>query len=273
VPVGDRPLLVHIAERLARGGVGELVLNLHHRVEEFSSGISQLPLKVHVIHEQTIRGTAGGIAGARSLLEPGPALVVNGDILCDAPFAELLARVSDGLCMAVRPRPRGEGSVGVDRSGAIVRLRGQVFGDEQSGGDYVGAAALGARCLATLPAMGCLVGDWALPELARGGRIDTVACDGEWLDIGSLETYRDANWRWLERALDQNVPGTHGARSSFVGAGARVSPEVTLEGSLVGAGAEVKGHGAVARSVIWPGAVAHAPLEDAIVTTRGLIVR
>ncbi len=273
VPVGDRPLLVHIADRLVRAGVGELILNLHHRADEFSPVINTLSVKAHVIHEQEIRGTAGGIAGARALLGPGPALVVNGDILCDAPFRELLARVGDGLCLAVRPRPRGEGSVGVDRSGAVVRLRGQSFGEEHRGGDYVGAAALGARCLATLPEVGCLVGDWALPELARGGRIDTVDSDGEWLDIGSLETYRDANRRWLRRALDESTQGTLKAQSSFVGAAARVSPEVTLEGSIVCAGAEVKGHGAVVRSVIWPGAVAYAPLEDAIVTTGGQVVR
>jgi mannose-1-phosphate guanylyltransferase len=273
VPVGDRPLLVHIADRLVNAGVGELVLNVHHRPGKFSKVINGLRVKAHVIHEAEIRGTAGGIAGARDLLGLRPALVVNGDILCDAPFPELLARVGDGLCMAVRPRPRGEGSVGVDRNGAVVRLRGQIFGEEHRGSDYVGAAALGARCLATLPELGCLVGDWALPELARGGRIDTVDSDGEWLDIGSLETYRDANRRWLRRALEEGAPGTLKAQSSFVGAGSRVSPEVTLEGSIVGAGAEVKGYGALVRTVIWPGAVAHAPLEDAIVTTGGQVVR
>ncbi len=273
VPVGDRPLLVHIAERLARAGVGEVVLNLHHRVEEFSSVLSRLPVKAHVIHELEIRGTAGGIAGARRLLGSGPALVVNGDILCDAPFGELLARVDDGLCMAVKPRPRGEGSVGVDESGAVVRLRGQRFGEEYRGGDYVGAAALGARCLSTLPEQGCLVGDWALPELARGGRILTVASPGDWLDVGSLETYREANRRWLQHALEADSPGTQQATKSFVGASARVSPEVSLEGSIVGAEAEVLGHGALVRCVIWPGAVVHAPLSDAVVTTQGQIVR
>ncbi len=272
VPLGDRPLLVHIVDGLRRAGVTEVAFNLHHRSNEFSSVINGLPVKSHVIHEVEIRGTAGGIAGARQWLEPGPALVVNGDILCDAPFGELMRRASDGLCLAVHPRPRGEGSVGVGRDGEVVRLRGQIFGEEHRGGDYVGASALGARCLRSLPAQGCLIGDWALPELARGGRIDTVDSLSEWVDIGSLETYREANRSWLTAALAAGTPGVDGARGSFVESSASVSPEVSLEDSIVGRNARVKGQGAVTRCVIWPGAVAEAPLVDAIVTTHGQIV-
>lgn len=272
VPLGDRPLLLHIAERLARAGVSELVLNLHHRSVEFDSVINILPLKSHVIHEPVIRGTAGGIAGARGLLAPGPALVQNGDILCEPPVRELLARVGDGLCLAVKPRPLGEGSVGVDQRGNVVRLRGRAFGEERQGGDYVGVAALGVRCLATLPEVGCLIGDWALPELASGGRIETVPAPGDWLDVGSLEAYRDENLRWLESAGVGSLPGFDGARNSFLGPGASIGAEVMLEGSIVGAGAVVRGRGPVVRSVIWPGASVEAPLVDAVVTTGGQVV-
>lgn len=272
VPVGDRPLLAHIAERLARAGAQELVLNLHHRSQEFDRVLSGLGAKSHVILEPEIRGTAGGIAGARALLAPGPALVQNGDILCDPPVKDLLAKVGDGLCLAVKPRQVGEGSVGLDATGGVVRLRGRVFGVETQGGDYVGVAALGPRCLATLPDMGCLIGDWALPELERGGRIETVFAHGDWFDVGSLDAYRDENRRWLERARVERTHGYDETRNSFTGAGSSVDAEVMLEGSIVGSGATVRGQGRVVRSVIWPGAVAHAPLVDAVVTTGGQVV-
>ena len=55
--------------------------------------------------------------------------------------------------------------------------------------------------------------------------------------------------------------------------GREVAPGVTVAGSVIGAGAVVTGEGVVRGSVIWPGARAEAPLEGAVVTTGGRIVR
>ena len=68
-----------------------------------------------------------------------------------------------------------------------MRLRGECFGVEASGGDYVGVAALGADVLADLPEQGCLVADVALPRLRRDSKVRTVAVAGRWIDIGSLD--------------------------------------------------------------------------------------
>ena len=95
--------------------------------------------------EPEIRGTAGGVAGARARFDAGAVLVWNGDILTDAPVAALLelAAARDAQVLTVSPRPVGEGTVGLDDAGRVVRLRGQVFGRETRGGDYVGVSALG----------------------------------------------------------------------------------------------------------------------------------
>ncbi len=263
VPIGDRPLLGHIADRLLGQGVEKLVANLHHRSEEFNSLINTLGDKLQVVHEPEIRGTAGGIAGARPWLGPGPVLVVNGDIVGTIPASELIEHATDGLVMAVSARPREQGTLGVDAQGRVVRMRGQVFGSEVAGADYIGVAALGARCLGELPERGCLVGDWALPELARGGEVHTVAVCSDWSDIGSLESYFAANMRWRKE---------HRGEGSWVAPGARVGPSVRLVESLVGEGASVAGQGVVERCVVWPRAQVEAPLADAIVTTTGRVV-
>src|SRR5262245_940568 len=77
VPIGDRSILAHIAGHLARAELSELAVNTHHLPEKFASEIEALPLKVQCVHEPEIRGTAGGIAGARHLFEPGPIVVWN----------------------------------------------------------------------------------------------------------------------------------------------------------------------------------------------------
>jgi mannose-1-phosphate guanylyltransferase len=264
VPIGDASLLEHIAARLATHGLDELVVNTHHLIDVFISAISSLPLKVEVVPEQEIRGTAGGVAGARRHLE-APALIWNGDILADPPVAELLerARAVAQVVLCVAPRLAGEGTVGIGANQELVRIRGESFGREVQGGDYVGIAALGADWLARLPEKGCLVGDVLLPALRGGQGVATAELRGTWTDVGDVAAYLAENRAWLAK---------RGA-SSFVGDGASIRGEVQLRDSVIGRAASVGGSGALERCVIWPGASAHAPLADCVVTTSGRVVR
>lgn len=281
VPVGDRPLLAHVAAGLVAGGAREVVVNAHYKSEEFIKHLADLRFKIHVSLESEVLGTAGGIGHARPLLEgDSPAVIVNGDILCRPPVERLRAVAGDGLTLVVRRRAAGTGTVGLGADGSVVRLRGRSFGVEACGADYVGVAALGSRCLATLPERGCLVGDWALPELERGGQIATVSLEGEWLDVGCLRAYREANLAWLDELVEPirgwfdpvERNGRLTAEGSWVGPGARVDPRVSLERSVVGAGAVVEGAGVLSGCVVWPGARARAPLRDAVVTSGGRVV-
>jgi mannose-1-phosphate guanylyltransferase len=261
VPLGDRPIVSHIAARLAAAGFSELVMNTHHDAEKFSSQIHHLGLTVHLVHEPEIRGTAGGIAGCRAHFGPAPIVVWNGDIIADPPIVQLLARAGDGLALAVAPRPRAEGTLGVDGAGRIVRLRGETFGAEVAGADYIGVAAIGASVLAALPAEGCLITDCALPILRRGEAVRTVLTTEAWTDIGSIRAYHDASIAWVERIA--------GPGGSWVHPRSTVGSAVALRTSIVGEGARLDGKGTVERCVLWPGARVTAPLRDTIVTTLG----
>jgi len=265
VPIGDRPLAFRIAERLARAGHSEIVMNTHHLSEIFPLEVQSFPVGVHLIHEPRIRGTAGGIAGARGVLGPAPVIAWNADIVADPPLAALVASAEGGgLSLAVAPRPPGEGTVGVGDEGHIVRLRGKSFGHELTGGDYIGVASLGTVVLEELPPEGCLIGDVALPMLARGEPVVAVPATASWRDVGSLSAYVAANLDWLSE--------THGSNASWVHPSARVSSGVHLDRSVVCAGAVVTGQGAISRAIIWPRAEAAAPLENAVVTTSGAVV-
>lgn len=266
VPIGDRSILAHTATLLHAAGFSSAIINTHHLPGTFGSEIQELPIEVEAIHEPVIRGTAGGVAGARGRLGPAPVLVWNGDILVEPPIEGLLSAAAEvGLCLAVAPRAAGEGTVGLADDGRVVRLRGERFGDEHSGGDYVGVAALGEGVLGQLPEQGCLVGDVALPRLRSGGVVRTEPVSGAWTDAGNPASYLQANLDWLDGHAD---PG-----GSWLGPGARVTAGVRLSNSVIGAGAELRGEGRIARCVVWPDAVATAPLSDAIVTTGGTVLR
>lgn len=250
VPLGDRALLAHLTAQLRDEGVDAVVLNAHHLFDRFQNISGMLDIKARVITEHEILGTAGGVAGARRSLK-APALIWNGDILCRPPIRQLLAQPHP-MTLLVAPRKPGEGSVGLGVGDRVVRLRGEVFGAELRGADYVGIAVLGQEVLEALPQRGCLIGDVALPRLRAGAPIHSLTLDGEWSDLGSLEHYLAANLEWL------------GEAAHWIGHGAEVAEEVILERSLVGRGARVTGQGRLTRCVVWPGAEAQAPAADRI---------
>lgn len=291
--VGDRPALGHVAARLVAAGIDEIVVNTHHRATAFSAELlARVPGQIVISTEAEILGTGGGVANAAGLLGGGDVVVWNGDILVDLDVGALLAahrfpggagasageagkrgesaeRAAGagtsgrdggrGATIAVARRAKGEGTVGRGQDGRVVRLRGEVFGEEEVGGDFLGIYVLGEALRRRLPVPGCLVGDGLLPWLRDGGTVATFVVDAVWDDIGSVASYLRANARWLAAT----------GKPAFVGEGASVAAGVDVTGSVIGAGATVRGEGRLDGCVVWPGAQATAPLVSTVVTTEG----
>ncbi len=278
VPFGDRTLLEHVLDGLTPAFLPALA-NAHHLAEVFAELVRGYERIADVLVEPEIRGTAGGVAGARALLGPAPVIVTNGDVLARIDWQALVARTAPaGVCLAVSPRAVGEGTVGLGAQGEVVRLRGERFGAEVASGDYVGTLALGAEPLATLPAHGCLIGDVTLPLLRRGAPVSTLFVAGRWFAPGDgIAEYLDEHRAWLRERAAASPASTRNGRvaelASYVGPGVTVAPGVALDASVLGAGVTVTGSGLLRGVVAWPGAQVSAPLEDAVVTTRGTVVR
>jgi mannose-1-phosphate guanylyltransferase len=265
MPVGDRPVLGHIAEILVAAGRGQVVANTHWLSDEFSSLGDSLGITLNLMHEPEIRGVAGAVAGVRHLLEP-PVLVWSGDILIDTPPIDALtarAEASGQLCLAVAP-PRGPGTVGLDAAGRIVRVRGEVHGHEVRAADYVSLFAAGRQALAELPERGCLFTDYCLPRMRRGEPIDTCPVSGRWWDIGTPAAYLRANLDWLAEHANS-------ASGSFIAPSATLGRGVSVASSVVGRGARITGSGELTHCVIWPGSSAVAPLSGCVVTPQTIV--
>ena len=274
VPVGDRPLLAHVAAACRAAGISSLVANVHHEHDKISSVIRELSLDIDVSVEAQILGTAGGVAGARRRFEPGAVLVWNGDILTDAPVPALveLAQTQDAQVLAVSPRRAGEGTIGMDDEGNVVRLRGRVFGRETRAGDYVGVMALGARIVAEMPEQGCLMADVALPHLAAGRRVLTIVSPAAWTDLGDLHQYVSANFAWLDAHLAARPQSSTLNPRCWVAEDALIPPSVTLDRCLIGGRVTVTGSGRLVEVIAWPGATVVPPLSRAVVLTSGRVV-
>jgi mannose-1-phosphate guanylyltransferase len=253
VPVGDRPAVAHVVERL--GAFPVRVINVHHRPDDLEAwGRAR---GVAVSREVDLLGTAGGLARARALLGEGDALVWNGDILCDLDPVALFEAHTAEATLAVVPRARGTGNVGLDEGGRVVRLRKQSFGEETRGADFIGIHVVGAGLRATLPERGCLVGDVYLPALARGARLAAYVVDLPFSDIGSITEYVAANRAWLARRC----------ASEWRAEDAKVN--ASSEDSIVGSGARIDAP--IRRCIVWPDTHVREPAIDAIVTPRGIV--
>ncbi len=262
VPIGDRPAIAHVLERVKP--IGRVVVNAFHKTEAMVAyGASA---GVDVVCEASLLGTAGGLHHARARLDVGPVLVWNADIVATVDGEELMtvhavhaAHASDGDCatLAVAPRAAGQGTVGLDADGRVVRLRGERFGDEVRGGEFLGIHVVGPALRDALPSVGCLVGDVYLPALRGGAKIGSYAHDGPFFDVGTLASYLDANLAWLAARCAR----------SWSGKGAVVSSRVSVTRSVIGEGARVEAD--LDQCVVWPYAVATAPEVRAVVTPFG----
>jgi mannose-1-phosphate guanylyltransferase len=268
VPVGDRPMLAHVVDRVA-AAASVVVVNAYHRVDEvraFAAERGEMRAEILLSVEAELLGTAGGVHHARALLGAGPLLVWNSDVLADVdPAALLVAHAASPdaeATLVVRFRPDGGGNVGLDAAGRVVRLRGEGVGGEVRSADFLAIHVIGEGLRARLPERGCLVGDLYIPAIRRGARIDAVAYAGPWADVGGVRAYLDANLAWLDAAN----------RPAWVHPRAHVGDAVRVDRSVVGDGAVVEGAGALTRTVVWPGAVATAPLVDAVVVPGGIVV-
>jgi mannose-1-phosphate guanylyltransferase len=274
VPVGDRSILAHIVGALRASGIGTIVVNAHHLAEAMLATASDLGLVA--LREPAILGTAGGVANARETLGEGDLIVVNGDILAELDVAALVRahveRAPFATLAVTHPRAAGVGTVGLGASGEVVRLRGERFGVEVCGADFVGAQVLSPDARRALPSEGCLVGDLYLPALRRGVRLlGSPTAAGFW-DVGTPEAYLACNLDWLaRREANSFVAAAPGPESRTPVVSASIPPGVTLERAIVGAGAVVRGTGVLRDVVVWPGAMVEAPLARAIASPRHLV--
>jgi N-acetyl-alpha-D-muramate 1-phosphate uridylyltransferase len=83
VPVGGKPLINHVLDRLAAVGVETAVVNVHHFADQIEQHLQPRRAPKIVISDERdgVRGTGGGVVKALPLLGPDPFFHVNSDTL------------------------------------------------------------------------------------------------------------------------------------------------------------------------------------------------
>lgn len=112
VEVNNKPLILHNLEYLAKYGVTEFVVNVHHFGQQVIDYCKQLNdrFNIHISDERDeLLDTGGGLKNAFKLLSElnEPIIVMNADVLCNANLQHMLEyhQVSSNLVtLAVRDR-------------------------------------------------------------------------------------------------------------------------------------------------------------------------
>jgi D-glycero-alpha-D-manno-heptose 1-phosphate guanylyltransferase len=190
-PVGRRPFLDILAERLRAQGVHRLILAVGHLHDKVLAHIRDRAYGMEVLFsvESEPLGTGGALRAALALARAGDIVVVNGDTWYEADLAALMAfhrAQAAEVTLALKPMRDFE------RYGRIELQDGRVTGffEKQpcreglvNGGVYV------VRRDIDLPFRGSFEKDYlAVP----GHRIAGLVQDGAFLDIGVPEDYRRA---------------------------------------------------------------------------------
>jgi mannose-1-phosphate guanylyltransferase len=273
LPVLNRPLLEWTMTKLARVGVRDVVVNLHHLPETITGVLGsgrRFGLRIRYARERTILGTGGGPRAVREVFGHEPLLLVNGDVLFELDLRRLLAvhRASGAratLALRPNPVPHAYSPVVSDRKGRILSIAGRPAPAPGAVSMFASVHVLDPALLERLPeGASDSVLDLYVPLLAEGAHLQGVASRGAWYDFGRPALYRDAQLRLL--------PG-RGRDRVLVHRKARVGATARLRRSVVGSGARVAGGARVERSVLWEGAVveAGARVSGAIVVTGATV--
>ncbi|MBI2345660.1 MAG: nucleotidyltransferase family protein [Deltaproteobacteria bacterium] len=206
--VGNRPLIDFALNTLARGGVKDVMINLHHLSEQIRTHVgdgNRYGLHISYSFEPTILGTGGGMKRCETFFGDAPFILMNADTLIAIDLSHVIAQFcakgGDGLMVVRRLAPAETYKpVSISADGWLTGIgAGEHF--------YAGAQVCTKRLLDTLPEArpSCLIKDGLQPILAAGGRIGTFLHIGHWNDVGTPERYELAKRQdWLSNFVDSD---------------------------------------------------------------------
>ena len=198
LPLDQRPILDIVLTQLSRAGCTRATLaigHLGHLIEVYCGDGSRWGLEIEYFRETEPLGTVGALAQIESL--PGsPFVVMNGDVLSDMAFADLLAsHAATGAELTVgafRRKERDElGIIITDDSGRVSEYR------EKPEHEYLvsmGIYVLGPSAVASIPAGERMdFPDLVATLLAEGRHVHTHVHSDYWLDLGRPDDFARAN--------------------------------------------------------------------------------
>jgi len=280
VPVAGTPIIEHILRLLRDHGITDVVITLAYLGAEIRNRLgdgADLDMNIEYVVEDRPLGTAGSVRNAQHLLDE-TFLVISGDALTDIDLSAVVQQHRDRgshatIVLHSVPNPLDYGVVVTDADGNVKRFLekpswGEVFSDHANTGIYVIEPSVLEHIKAET------VADWShdvFPRMLRRKEpLHGAVMQDYWTDIGSIQSYTQANWDALEGKVRCHIAGRREG-NVWIGEGVEFGVGVQLDGpAFIGdevklkAGAFINDHAVigsytiiddnakVSNSILWP---------------------
>ncbi len=262
MPVANKPMIDHVIDYLKRFGVKRVIVNAHHHHQQILKHLDGgkpfgLPVAVRV--EREILGTGGGIQNTADFWDNAPFVVINGDIFTDIDLtAAYRDHLSLGSLVTMLLHDRAPfNQVLVDKDLNVLHI---ATAPQPGRLAFTGIHIISPALLDHLPEGPSSIIDAYQRLIAEGHHAIRahVSEAHHWRDIGTVESYRQANREAL------------GKQTTLVGPTSRIDPSAQLEDWVViGAGCELARSVKVRGSVLWDNVTVREGIriEDSVVTS------
>ncbi len=208
VPLCGTPLLDHVLDRLAAGGITRAVVNVHHFAEQIEAHLADRTSPAIAISDErdALLDTGGGVARALPLLGKTPFLIHNSDSVwvegIGSNIARLVAAFDRDRMDALLLLAPGADSLGYDGRGDFLMAPDGALtrrGERATAPfAFAGVSVAHPRLFEEAPEGRFslnVLWDRAIAE----GRLFGLRLDGVWMHVGTPQSVEDAE-SWMKRA-------------------------------------------------------------------------
>jgi NDP-sugar pyrophosphorylase family protein len=241
LPVLNRPFLHYQFEILRAHGVREVILCTAYQAATFQKSLGvgrSLGLRLRYVLERNPLGTGGALKNAQALLsKKGPCLVLNGDVLNTLDISAFLrfhrrqaAEVTIALTRVKDPTLYG--LVKTDAGGRIMEFLEKPSWDEiEANTVNAGAYLFEPGAFSSIPSgVPFSLERQLFPHLVSNKhRVFGYVTTGYWIDIGTVERYRQVHLDILRGHTPFKPHGLRRRAGIWSGPGVKLGTDVTLE--------------------------------------------
>ena len=252
IPFLGKPLVGYVAEYIARFGITEFVVNLHHQPQSVITALGDgSDFGVHIdytVEQPSILGTAGALRFAREHLTGGTFIIVNGKIITDIDISAAVdthKRLGAIATLVLKENHKREKFTVVETENEHIMR----FGPHASPVSeaelrdieheipvplmFTGIHILEPEIFEMIPEgeYSDTVTDIYIPYIKGGGKIATHVAEGEWYELSTIPRYLDISLAMMKTG---NV---HFGRNCVMTGAASLKDSVIWDDVTIGDGA------------------------------------
>ncbi|KAN0106426.1 putative mannose-1-phosphate guanyltransferase [Hyaloscypha variabilis] len=280
-------MILHQIEALAAAGVTDIVLAVNYRPEIMEKALKDYAKKFNIAITFSVEteplGTAGPLKLAEEILgkDDTPFFVLNSDVICEYPFADLAAfhkkHGDEGTIVVTKVEEPSKYGVVVhkpshpSRIDRFVEKPVEFVGNRINAGIYI----LNPSVLKRIELRPTSIEQETFPAICKDGQLHSFDLEGFWMDVGQPKDFLSGTCLYLSSLTKKgsklltspNTPYVHGGNvlidpSAKIGRNCRIGPNVTigpdvivgdgvrLQRCVLLAGSKVKDHAWVKSTIV-----------------------